>query len=505
MKILLFLYTLLFTSAFSMEIIGDQDKSFAQVVMIKGDVLVSSESGEWRTLQAGERISNFVALKTKDSSYLKILLGDNSLVHLGHDTFLTLTKKKDFEFNIGRGQLRILSYKNKKLIKTPWGESLLERGEFIWDVFKVKNKLKVSLTALSGSVSLEGEVVTPKVYERKPEDSPESALVFDKSHILYFGQPKSEKSYDLAFEPSFPKREIASIEDVIIEGKVESAEEEDSFVSVKGDIWVHDIVYDEAVRAIESAAFEKASELVRPAIIEAADGLVWEVASRSVLKWGVQYAERLSDLQVPIAVQGSYLGRREDVESFYEKDAYQNSTQEITRLRAYRAAKVAVLKTGYKKGWVEAQRYAQSMLPKIVIPIVSKNIYEYVKPKGLEAVKKVIKKGNLVHTPDVDRLIDHLSQLASIKFTKKLMAKYGPVYTRLAAQNAAREAARSAAEDIANYMSDKSSKRAGKIMGDLIARERARNIASEVAQEAKKEDAESFKNRSRRLIIESQR
>jgi hypothetical protein len=507
MKALTFIFILLFTSAFALEVISDQDDSFAQIVTVEGEVKVAKDKGEWEDLKVGAKISRYSALKTHEKSYVKILLSDNSLVHVGQNTALTIEKDKIFKFNIGRGQLRILSYKNKKEVKTPWGESQLENGEFIWDVYLVNTKMKVALTALSGSISLGEEELRPKVYEEKPDVKPKSTMAYDHSCILYFGEAIEENSYDIAFEPSFPERKLASIEDVIVEdlNSTSAQVEEESFSPVEGDIWVHDVVYDEAVRVIETEAFKKARELVKPAVIEASDGLVWEVASRSVLKWGVQYAQRLSDFQVPLAVQGSYLGKRQDDSSFYEKDAYKTSTEDITRVRTYRAAKMAVLRTGYKKGWMEAQRYAMSMLPKIVVPVVSKSVYEHILPLGKSAVKKVIKKSNLVHTADVDRLVEHLCQVASVKFTNKLIDNYAPYYTKIAAQSAAREAARSAAEDIAYFMAEKSSKRAGKLIGDLLARERARKIARGVAQETKKEDAESSRKRSRRLMIETQR
>lgn len=521
MKRLLIFLTLLIHSSFAVEILEGEELYVAEVIQATGEVKCASEKNEeqfvWQPVETGHRIKDFCALKTMENSYVQLLLSDNSLVHVGEESFLTLNGlvgkrgkgHRGYDFELGRGRLRILSYKTPKNIKTPWGHSLLKKGEFIWDVYELKKKLKVELVALSGSLTLDGEKLVPDNYDLAPEKRPNSAYTFDYPHLLYFGERQREASYDIAFNPKFPSRSIASveIEDVIVEKEEVDKPyvEAEIFEPVKGEIWVHDIVYDEAVRVIEKAAYEKAMVLVPVALREASEELVWEVASRSVLKWGVKYAQNISNLQVPLAVKGSYLGKRREIASFYEKDAYKRSTEEIAETRSYRAAKVAVLKKGYEKGWMEAKQYADLMMPKIVVPLVSKKIYDHVKPLGEKAVAKTIKESTLIHTPNVDRLIEHLSQVASKKYTQRIIDELGGKYTTLAAQKAAREAARSAAEEVATYMAKTSSKRAGKIMGDLLARERARKIARDVAQEAKNEEAETSQKRSRRLYLESQR
>lgn len=500
-----------------MEVLDGQGDFLAEVISIKGEVECADEKfGDrilFKKLKEGQRLGSFCALRTREDSFVQLLLADNSLVYVGASSYLTLkgilakNRYESFDFHLGRGKLRILSYKKPKRILTSLGTSELTKGEFIWDVYEVKEKLKTELLAISGTIKLDGKEMTPDQYQDPPEKSPQSASAFGFPHILYFGQSNGERSYDIAFEPKFPSRALASkdIEDVIIETNGESLLDEEVFEPVKGEIWVHDIVYDEAVRIIERESYRKAYELVPVAMREASRELVWEVASRSVLKWGVKFAKGASNVQVPLAVQGSYLGKRKDATSFYEKDAYKKSTEDIAKTRIYRAAKVAVLQQGYEKGWMEAKKYADFMLPKIVVPIVSKKIYDHVKPLGQQAVKNTINESSLVYTENVDRLVEHLSQVASKKYTQRIIDELGPRYTKLAAQRAAREASRTAAEEIASYMARTSSKRAGKLMGDLLARERARKIASEVAQEAKNEEAESSQKRSRRLYLESQR
>ncbi|CAM9899775.1 unnamed protein product, partial [Chrysoparadoxa australica] len=383
------------------------------------------------------------------------------------------------------GKLRVLSYQNPKTIKTPWGDSILEKGELQWNVYNENKKLKVSLIAYEGSVIMDGEKITPESYNPLPEETPEKVKLFDKPYSFWFANEPGEVDYDIAFDPSFTKasRGIASvdgeIEDVVVEEEVEVEE----FDKVTGDIWVHDIVYDEAVRVFEREAYKKARDLLPVALKEASNNLVWDVASRSVLKWGVQYAKKNSMRQVPLSVAGSYLGERSKNISFYDKDLYRKSTEEIARLRSYRAAKVSMLTYGYEKGWREADNYAQKMLPLVVKPIIMVEVQDHIYPLGKDAVENIIKTSNLQKTKDVDKLTKHLSQVIAEKVTIDLIKKLSPYYTQTAAQVAAKEAARSAAEEVANLMAKDSSQKAGDLMMKLLARERGRKIAREIASE----------------------
>lgn len=488
------------------------DNGFAEIVTIYGEGLYqTNKGGEWKKLEVGQELIDFSAIKTKPQSYVKLLLKDNSVVHLGEKTALTIDNNNNFSFNLSQGKLRILSVKRPKTVTTAWGEGVLKTGEYIWDVFELNKKLKVEITALSGKLILDGEEIQPESYDTVPEKKPYSAYSYDYPYLLYFGEKAEDrfKTYDMEFNPNYPNREIASdseIEVVIEEKKsTEDFNEGPVFDPVKGEIWVHDIAYDEAVRIIEKKSSEIGKELLPTALKTASDNLVWDVASRSVFKWGVYYAKNISNYQVPIAVKGSFLGKREIASSYYEKDNYKDSTEQIAGVRSYRAAKVAVLKKGYEKGWQEAQKYAELMLPKIITPVISKKIYDAVKPEAMKAVKKAVESSKLVFTKDVERLIDHLTQVAAKNECERWIVKMGPRYAGVAAKRAAKEAARGAAEDIAFHMSQESKKRAGKLMGDLLARERARKVAREVAQEAQEEKAASFKKRSKRYFIESQR
>ncbi len=507
---ILFLFVLVNLSVFGFQV--TEDKVPFESVIVDGDIWYKVTSDEpWKKVKVGQQFKEFFALRTGSQSYLQILLQDNSVIHVGEKSALTLKYNQNFQFNLERGKLRILSVKNLKVIETPWGKSELKTGEFLWDVHEVDKKLRVEITSLSGSMILDGESITPESYDQPPEKKPFSAYSYDYPYLLYFGENEesSSKNYKYDFNPKFPERSLASAEDiqVIIEekGAREFVDDAPQFDPVKGEIWVHDIVYDEAVRIIEKKSAVIARQLMPAALRTASENLVGEVASRSVLKWGVKYAKNITDYQVPIAVQGSYLGNRNPASTYYEKDLYRESTERIAEVRSYRAAKVAVLKKGYEKGWQEAQKYALTLLPKVITPLVSQEIYESVKDEALSVIKKVIKKSELVHTKDVERLVDHLAQITAKKECERWIDQWGPLYTQLAAQSAAKQAARDSAEEIAFFMANESKKRAGNLMGQLLARERARKVAREVAQEAKEKKAESYKKRSRRYFIESQR
>lgn len=512
-SLILFIFnSVVITSAITLDDV-EVEGGFAEVVSTYGEVLIKKNKGdEWQKIEPSQELNEFSAIKTSPQSYMKLILKDNSIVQISEKTAFTVEYNKGFNFNLAYGKLRILSVREGKKVMTPWGEGILKNGEYIWDVHQVNKKLKVEITAISGELILDGEKIKPEAYDLPPEKKPYSAYSYDYPYLLYFGEKAEDrfKSYDLEFKPHFPSRAIASESEieVFIEEKKTADQFFDSepvFKPVKGEIWVHDIAYDEAVRIIEKKTAEIARELLPTALKTASDNLVWEVASRSVFKWGVYYAKNISKYQVPIAVKGSFLGKRKPASSYYEKDHYKDSTEQIAAVRSYRAAKVAVLKKGYEKGWEEAQKYAQMMLPKIITPIISEKIYDTVKPQAMKAVRKAVENSKLVFTKDVERLIDHLSQIAATKECERWIEKVGPKYASLAAQKAAKEAARGAAEDIAFHMSQESKKRAGKLMGDLLARERARKVAREVAGEAQEEKAASFKRRSKRYFIESQR
>lgn len=503
-------------SCFGTQIIEGGENYIAQLIEVHGDVLVKeSEKGStsWTPVSLGLGLSSSFALKTLEKSYVKILLADNSIIQLSETTGIKIDigegKSPKLSISIARGKMRMLSYQNSKVINTPWGDSEFEKGEFQWDVFNENQKLKVVLTAYSGSLKFDGEIIEPSNYAQVPESKESLSNVFNRPYYYWFGNDGSiVRDYDIAFDPSFKKatRGIASkseeeIEDVIVEDEIEV----ESFDKVKGAIWVHDIVYDEAVRTLELASYEKARELVPVAVEEASNNLVWDVASRSVLKWGVQYAKDKSRRQVPLAVAGSYMGEREDQFNYYDKDSYRKSTEDIAYLRAYRAAKVSMMTVGYEKGWKEAEAYTRKMLPIIVKPLIMQEVFDYAYPKGKQAIQNIIDKSELTKTKDVDKLVLHLAQVISEKTTADLIEKYGKVLAKRAAQNAAKEAAKSSSEEVARYMAENSGKKAGELITQLLARERGRSIARKIASEAKIDESEEAKKEADSWQFRSQR
>ncbi|MCR9205615.1 MAG: FecR domain-containing protein, partial [Halobacteriovoraceae bacterium] len=142
MKVLAFLLLLPFLTH-SMEIIEGERPSIAQVIEVHGEVYSLEGKTRWSPVENGQRFPEGFALKTLEKGYAKILLKDNSIIKISEQTAFQVNKDgaSSFEVKLGRGKLRMLSYQNSKTIKTPWGDSVLNQGEFLWNVFNDSGKL----------------------------------------------------------------------------------------------------------------------------------------------------------------------------------------------------------------------------------------------------------------------------------------------------------------------------------------------------------------------------
>lgn len=471
-----------------------QKTSFAHILETSGDVYCLSEDSYWKKIEKGKQFDSHFILKTGKGGFVKILFDDNSLLRVSETTGFEVYKGKQTKIKLTKGKIRLFSYKNEKLIQTPSGTSIFKEGEFQWDVYKMENKLKLTIKGYSGRLKIKGEVYEPLVYSVPPEKKPENIQLFDKPHLYWFYQLKDDVSYDIPFNPKTKSRKIASVEQEDINTvEYEEIEEIESFKKVKEDIWVHDIVFDETVRILEKASLEKAKELIPPLVETASNELVWEVASRSVLKWGVLYAKEASYGQVSNSVSDSYFGETEDDFNFYQKKIFRKETEDITQSRSLLAARSAVLIKGREKGWKEAKKYAEKMMPLILKPIVMIKVQEYALPIAKEAVYKIIELSNLNKTKEVDNLLVHLSQLIAERATLEVISEISSLYVEKAAKLAAREAANVVANDIATFMAEKSAKKAGDIIIKILSREKSRKVASEIASDSKEQEAQQIK------------
>jgi|GEM_PF-2080137 len=494
------------------EDILDTDELFhISIVEVSGEVTKYTGPESKQSVLIGGHLEQGNYLETKDKSYIQLLLSDNSLIQIGANSIVQVKNDKNGDFYLHKGKLRVLSYKNKKVIETPWGPTELTKGEFLWDVFEEKGKLKVEIDPFSGSLVIGEKIFEPKEYVAKPEATILNATHFARPWVVYFGEIDQSKSYVGRVKMRFNERKLASIEEAEIAEFSEDLQDEQAslkdmkFEKVKGDIWVHDIVYDEAVRAIEKAAFKKAKQIVPFSVKEAADNLVWEVARKSVFKWGAKFARIASDGQVQQSVEGSVNEEEVVSSSYYDKERFLDSTERIANLRAYRISKVAWVKGGYEKGWREAKEYALKMMEPIVVPVLRGEVYEYSKEAGNKAVDEVLKKSQLVKTPDVDKLVEHLSQVAADKIIKRLVSQYAPFYTERAAKIAAKQVAESTAEDVARYMAEDASEKAGELLLKNMAKTRASSLARGLASESKEEEARTYGQKSRKKQVSKYR
>ncbi len=473
--------------------------SFGTVISLKGDVSSSIDGKKWIPLREGEELSKFAALKVRDKSFLKIILSDNSLVSLDEDSMVSLSFRENYtKLVVGRGRVRLLSYKNEKVIQTPQRTFSLYKGEYLIDVFKQNSLLKTDLTAYSGHVFFKGEPVIPKEYAKRPK--------------LEFPKRRENASYDIAIKPPVektPSRGIASVEeDASVEEIRESLNADFEVDQEKGEIWVHDIVYDEAVRVIESFVFKEVDRLVPIAVEEASKNLVWDVAEKSIKRWGVYYANKGINGEVPLVVNRAYqyeTGKEEGDFSHKNILSYEYSTGKVAEIRTYRRAKVLVETKGYEKSWQETKGYIEKMLPEVVAPLIVKEVYTKVLPIARKAVDKVMKKSELVPSKDVDKLIRHISRVTCEIITKNAIHKYGNLYATRDAKLIVGQLSRGVSHDIANYMAIKAKKRASNVITTLFARQRARGIASEVVEESNQEIYEEMRKKQRERLFRAHR
>lgn len=481
----------------------------ANIVSLEGDVSFSKDGKSWIPLKEGDELEDFAALKVRDKSYLKVILKDHSLIQVDADSLISLSSKKDFiKVAVGRGRMRILSYKDEKVIQTPQRQFSIFKGEYLVDVYKEKSLLKTSLTAYSGHVFYKGEPVIPESYEPRP--------------VGNFPPKREMVSYDIAIVPPAPDekqagRAIASVPETSvfeIEGAPEEFNEEfdDNDYQIpkeKGEIWVHDIVYDEAVRVIEKFVARKVEEMVPTAVKEASQNLVWDVANKSIKRWGVYYAKKGIETEVPLAVNSAYqneVTKKNDGDFSRQNVAtYENSTGKVAEIRTYRVAKNLVETKGYERGWQETRDYIERLLPEVVTPIIVKEIYEKVLPHARESVQKVIEKSELVSTPEVEKLIRHISLLTSQSLTKLAVRKYGKIYATQEAKKVVRDISHGISHDIATYMASKAKSKATNLITTLFARQRARGIASGVAKESNEEAYQEMQKRQREHLFRAHR
>lgn len=460
-----------------------------------------------RPLLAGDSFAKNCYLTTGKASYVKGLLVDNSLFHIGENSAIRVSEDspKIYSIDFKQGQIRLLNFKKSKLVKTNSGNYTARKGEFIWSSGE-DTEVGEQFFVISGKAVYEKEVIgaTKDLRLSDKVSSNDDTTKLWRKYFLGLQSPSLPE-----YRPKFTERKIASIESPVsseIEEFNEFLEEESAKKpEVKKRIWVHDIVYDAVLKAVEQASLKKANEIMPDAIEAASDGLVWEVANRSVIKWATKYAYVAGAKEVPRSVASSL--KEADVEdiNLYDRDLYQKSAEEIATIRSYRRAKSAAEIGGYNRGWREAQKYAMELIPEIVLPVVSELIYLEAKLAGTQAANGIMKKTKLIMTEDVGQLVEHLSQVASKKIALSRINKFSAYYTEVAAKKAASEIAKSSSEEIASFVARKASNTAGRIMQKKIAEKRAKSVARSVASRNKKNEAFKAQSHSSKTMRETSR
>ncbi len=483
-------------------------KFLGNIALVTGDVWQQCPEKPKQKFVLGDPITENCFIVSSKSSYLRAILSDNSLIHLGENSAVEILsyKEKSYEFRIKQGQFRLLNFKKPKLIMVKGKSTVAHKGEFVWNLAD-ELKGKDTFIVISGSASSGDKKI------KASENSTLSKVLFNLEGSLWKKYFLGYKSSRLpTYTPVFTSRNIASADkpgdDEVSEMEEFLSDGEETvpdLPKVNSKILVHDMTFDAVSRAVEMASLKKANEIIPEAIKAACEELIWDVAHRSVIKWGTKYAFTAGVKEIPRSVGSNLKAVELETINLYDKELYKKSAEEITSIRSYRRAKNAAEVGGYNKGWREAQKYAVELMPEVVLPVVRRPIYLVAKTAGQSAAEFTLKSSKLLMTDDVNELVEHLSQVASKKIAMAQINHYTAYYTEMAAKRVALEIAKSSSEEIAKFVAAKASGVAGRIMQRKIAQKRARSIASSIATKNKKNEAAKAQSHSGRTIRETSR
>jgi len=483
----------------------------ASVAKVIGKVFSQCSKRDKRSLLAGDSIGDRCFIISEKSSYMKGLLWDNSFFHLGENSAIEIIRQNDdlAVIKLHQGQFRILNFKKSKEVKSKMGSVTIAKGEFIWSLAS-ETQQDSKFIVLDGYALVNKKRLGPDSSSAKRNSLAENKNIERPWKNYFLGESNSSAAL---YKPQFNERSIASVVEM---GEVSEFEEfldeegavddqEESFPIVKNKIWVHDIIYDSVMKAVEKAAFKKADEIIPVAIKTACKELVWEVANRSVIKWATKYAYVAGAKEIPRSVASSLNEVNIEDADLYDRELYKTSAQEVATIRSYRRAKSAAEAGGYAKGWREAQKYALALIPEVVLPVVRSVIYDQAKKAGSLAAAQTLETTKLLRTDDVEQLVEHLSQVASTKIAMERINKYSAYYTEMAAKEAALEVAKATSGEIADFVASKASETAGKIMQKKIAQKRAKSVARSIASRNKVNEAQKAQTHSSRTLRETSR
>lgn len=478
-------------------------------------------------LELGDTFFETSYIETDESGFTKLLLPNNSMVYIGPMSTIKLHEIKgksnsaSITLEVIKGRMRIIGYKGEHFIKTPKGATFFSHADVQWDVYRMENTIVSEVIKYSGKVQSKGEMIKESSPTSRPEVNITAIDSVNRPWEHWLGKKGAAKDYRITYRESYkvPKfdsfsggRSIASVDEGNnITNQISEEELDSEFILISDDqkeeaydypkvskaIYVHENLFDHILIHVEKAAEAKAKEIAKVAYHTGAKEIIWDVASRSLIRWGAQYAQLAAVKEIPTNLEAMY----EEIEkrdiNFKKSKIYVDSVERISKLKSYTTAKNTIKNKATIKAIQESQAYLLSLTKKIVTPPMQYQVYQAARESAFKAADEFMSESKLVKTKDVQDLAEYLAQLAAKRFTERELNKVEVDQSYQVASEAVLEATQRGADKIATYISTKVSKRTAQLFNKMLDQEVAERAARNLASENQLQLGQKYKNSKR--------
>ena len=131
---------MLVAESFALDIVDGlervQEDKVGEVAQVVGEVRVHCAKISSQALVAGDEFKNHCFLVSKNKAYVKGILWDYSIFHLGANSAVEVRRVKGEvpEIRVHQGQFRILNFKNPKTVHYSGKVATIDKGEFLWSL-----------------------------------------------------------------------------------------------------------------------------------------------------------------------------------------------------------------------------------------------------------------------------------------------------------------------------------------------------------------------------------
>ncbi len=461
-------------------------------------------------LKVGDSFFETSYIETKEDSFVTLILPNNTMMYLGPDTTIKLHElsgrksKSTLTLEIIKGRMRMIGYKGRHYVKSPKGALYFSHADLEWDVYRVEEAIVSEVKKYSGEIVNKNEKIQELSIDKRPEINISGIDTMNKPWERWLGKSSVAHDYRISYLPRFENakktsRAIASVksseqeldsEFVMMNDK---EEETYSYPVVSKEIYVHENFFDYILIHVQKAAREKAREIVAKSYDTAAKEIVWDVASRSLIRWGTQYAQKAALSEIPENLRGMYKEIENRDINFKKSKIYVDSVQRVSQFKSYITAKNTVKDEGARRAVGETQTYLLALTKKIITPPIQYEVYLFAKEKAVAAADRFLKKSELVKTKDVSNLVEYLSQVAAKRFTEIEIRAIEEKASFSVAYDSVTEASQRGADKIAEFVADRVSERTAQLFNKMLDQEVAVRAARGLASENQKQLGENYK------------